>query len=49
MMWIDEHDKIFRQLVASGSTDEEIAKVLGRTAPAIKLRREALIQRGTGA
>ena len=49
MMWIDEHDKIFRELVASGSTDEAIAKVLGRTAPAIKLRREALSKRGTGA
>ena len=49
MTWIDEHDKRFQELVAAGRTDEEIAKVLGRTAAAIRLRREALAQRSAGA
>lgn len=43
--WIQDHDKIFRDLVASGCSDESIAKTLGRTASAIKLRREALAGR----
>lgn len=42
--WIVEHDKKFLELVANGITDEAIAKVLGRTASAIRIRREALAQ-----
>jgi len=46
MTWIEEHNKIFQDLVAFGSTDETIAKVLGRTASAVKLRRETLAEHG---